>query len=102
MCLPERKSLLLSSHEGTSLFPSALYGVVARCASRGKSGYPQRALFPVGFWDIHTTNRDRFVPGSFQIGNSLLNKLHSCPINGFPIDPRCHIALLGCDTLVRQ
>src|SRR6266852_7005567 len=56
----------------------------------------------VGFWDIHPTNRDRFVPGSFQIGNSLLNKLHSCPINGFPIYPRCHIALLGCDTLVRQ
>jgi transposase-like protein len=27
--------LLLSSQQGTSLFPSALYGFVARCASRG-------------------------------------------------------------------
>src|SRR5258708_3471173 len=52
--------------------------------------------------DINPTNRDGFVPGSFQIGYGLLNKLHSCSVNGFSVYPRGHIARLWCDTLVCQ
>jgi hypothetical protein len=51
---------------------------------------------------MHTTSRDGFVLGSFEIGDSLQDTLHSCPIDGFPICPRSHIALLGCDTLICQ